>query len=849
MSVLSSTLFTGYFTDDHYDEMFQPNMSIQHAWKSLYDTILQLGSKRLESGQNEINWYLTENGVTYNVYNDPQGLNRPWHLNAMPHILHEREWATVEKGIQQRAELLNLILADVYGKRALISNGIIPQEVIYGHRGFIRACDQITYNTQKHLLIYGADMARGPDGQMWVISDRTQAPSGMGYALENRMTMERVLPDLSNNIHVKRLSGFFQQFNDLLVQSCPGKKENPGIVVLTPGPHNETYFEHAYLASFLGYPLVQGNDLVVRNGYLWLKSLKGLKQVDVVLRRVDDMYSDPLELREDSQLGIAGLLEVVRRKNVSIINPIGSRLLENPGLNPFLNNAAKYFFNESLILPQIASWWCGQELERKYVLENLDKLIVKRIDRATLNSMFLGYKMSKTELDDLRKMILDRPYRFVAQEKVGFSTTPTFVNGHFEPRNSVLRSFAIAHKNNYSIMPGGLVRVASERGNIQVSNQKGGSSKDTWIVSDQKELTPPVFLRSPNTKATSGFKDLPSLTAENLYWVGRYVSRTLMVARYMRMVVKQLNYVQCNSRRPNSQSLDILLMGVTHLTGTYPGFVGDDQHTPPCDAFSEIRAVLFDKQRPGSLAFTLSMFNNAYFSILNHCSTDMVRIFERIQKIWNDLANSKDPTPKNISSALDQIITRLLAFMGLVEESILMSQGLILYYIGLQLEQSQLSISKCRALLAAKQTELAEYELLEALLTSNESLNIYRNTYRSFIKFENVAGLLLLDLTYPRSLAYHLQRLYKDVSELPYTATSSDMAEHVKYFFEAYTKIRLMNVETLAQVEEDSMIREKMALLLSDISNLLYNGSLVLSNTYFSHTYTQNQLIRQRFEI
>ena len=299
MMTKTKTLFENYFSkSNNYDELLTSKLSIKDDWKTLSENLTKIGPKSLSLKQEEINWLLAENGVTYNVYNDPKGLNRPWDLNLVPYIIHQKEWSLVEKGIQQRAEILNLVLKDLYGKRRTTKNGIIPPEVIYAHSGFLRSCDQIQYNNAKQLLIYAADLARGPDGQMWVVNDRTQAPSGMGYALENRFSTSKIIPELYTDINVTQPSNFFNDFNQLLLNAAPKNVESPMVVILTPGPHNETYFEHSYLSSFLGYPLVKGNDLVVRNGKVWLKSLKGLKQVDVILRRIDDSFMDPLELEK-----------------------------------------------------------------------------------------------------------------------------------------------------------------------------------------------------------------------------------------------------------------------------------------------------------------------------------------------------------------------------------------------------------------------------------------------------------------------------------------------------------------------------------------------------------------------
>ncbi|WP_149276885.1 circularly permuted type 2 ATP-grasp protein [Pareuzebyella sediminis] len=853
MPTTQTSWLHSYSTNQGNDELYTPQNGVKPYWEKLFEGFDRLGINGLTARQKDIDWLLSENGVTYNVYNDPQGMNRPWNLNVVPFLLHQNEWQTVERGLQQRAELLNLVLNDVYGERTLIKNGIIPHEVIYGHRGFLRQCAGIEYTTEKFLSIYAADLSRGTDGRLWVVNDRTEAPSGMGYALENRSTTSRILPEMYTRMNVKRLAGFFQEFNQMLLDASPSKKEDPNIVILTPGSHNETYFEHAYLASFLGYPLVQGNDLVVRDGFLWMKSLQGLMQVDVVLRRVDDVFSDPLELREDSHLGVAGLLDVVRRKNVSIINPIGSAVMENPGLIPFMPSIAKYLLGEDLILPQIASWWCGQEKERNYVLQNLSNLVIKRIDRTNRESIYFGEFMTSKELNHLTEDIKRRPYRFVAQERISFSTAPNLIKDALEPRNLVARAFCIASKQNYNVMPGGLIRVAPDRKTVRVSNQRGGTSKDLWVLQDESiKNDKNRHWQKKSSVAISGLNDLPSLTAENLFWAGRYVGRTLVNARFIRMVIRQMAMVQHRDEKPDSVKLQTLFKAVTHLTGTYPGFTEKtkDGKIAMDNPYEEMLSVILDTDRVGSLSHTINMFNNSYYSIRNLWSSDMWRVFENIQHLWQNFQNGKDFSINRIQKVLNQLITRLIAFMGLIEESIMVQQGLLLYFIGLQLEQSMLTITKCRSLLTIKHDEQVEYDLLEYLLTSHESLNIYRYSYRSFIQLEPVLDLVVLDLEYPRSLTFMINRLQKDIARLPHSKKDNHLTSYQKYVLNAFSKLRLAESSDLAKTRsENDYVRKELETLFEDLSELLYKTSQSISGTYFNHTDRQNQLVTPSFPI
>lgn len=851
MNIDSNKLFKNYVEDlKGYDEVIKSDQKINKNWSQIFNNIATIGPKEFHELQSEINWLMEENGVTYNVYNDPEGLNRPWELNAIPFIIHENEWKTVEKGIEQRAKLLDLILKDVYGERKLIKDKIVPPEVLYEHRGFLRQCDQIEYTTPKNLMIYSAELSRGPDGRMWVVNDRTQAPSGMGYALENRFTTSKIASELFKNINVKQPSEFFNDFGQMLMDAAPVGVENPNIVILTPGPHNETYFEHAYLSTLLGYPLVKGNDLIVRNGFVWMKSLKGLKKVDVVLRRVDDVFVDPLELREDSYLGVAGLLEVVRNKNITVINPVGSGVIENSGLVPFMNAICNYFFDEDLLLPQIASWWCGQKKERDYVLKNIKKFVVKRIDRTNRESLYFCEFLSKEEITSLKAEIIKNPYRFVAQEKISFSSAPIYNDGKLEPRKLVCRTFSIAKGDGYSVMPGGLVRVPSERKELRVSNQRGGISKDFWVISDDKQGSIQQYTWNKSKKqGVSDMNDLPSNSAENLFWSGRYLGRALITSRYLRTILNNMHNEHYNTRKSESEILVYLCKALTNITSTFPGFVGKGSEELLENPLEELQSLILDSNRVGSLAQTLNSFNNSYYTLRNLWSKDMWRVFDSIKKLWKGHDNTKTYSLNYLIKLLDRTITRLVAFMGLIEESIMVKQGLLLYFIGLQMEQASMNIAKYRSMVVFNYEDQLNYEILESLLYSHESLSIYRYSYQSYLSIENVVNLIILDKDYAKSLHYQVKRIQKDISRLPIPENNEGFRLCQEKISLACEYIETVNKDTLLDTNEDNSIRENLEKLLSEMSDLLHETSLALSNTYFDHSYQQTQLVTQNIEI
>lgn len=473
----------GYALDPgSYDEMWDQKDGVRAHWHPFFSAIERMGSKELARRDQEARLLLRENGVTYNVPDNPDGLHRPRELDPIPLLLQANDWTHIARGVSQRAELLNLVLKDIYGPQTLIREGLLPFEPIYNHAGFLRSCKDVFLPAEHQLRIYAANLARGPDGQMWVLYDHTQAPSGLGYALENRTAMSRIMPTLFNDCNVRRLADFFRTFQSGLSEIAPHNKENPRIVVLTSGPFNATYFEHAYLSAYLGYTLVQGDNLIVRDRHAWLKSIDGLHPVDIILRRINDDFCDPLELYEESLLGVAGLLDAVRNGHVAIANPLGSSVLENPGLMPFLPGIARHLLDEDLILPSVATWWCGQAREMNYVLDHLDSLVLCPIDQQSAIPRVFGALLSRAEREVWRDRIRANPTRYAGQEQVSFATAPSLINGHLESRYTTLTAFAVSHQNTYSVMPGGLTRSAPERDNFVVPTHTFVHSKDTWVI-------------------------------------------------------------------------------------------------------------------------------------------------------------------------------------------------------------------------------------------------------------------------------------------------------------------------------------------------------------------------------
>ncbi len=827
-----------------YDEMYASENKALPYWERFMSALDSMGSEKLEARRKEAQRLLRENGVTYNVYGDSQNLTRPWRLDPVPLLISSEEWTAIEAGLQQRAVLLNLILKDIYGEQNLLKKGLLPAELIFGHEGFLRPCVGALQNQQQHLTLYSANLARGPKGRMWVLDDRAQAPSGSGYALENRTVMTRVLPDIFRETQVRRLSGFFKAFRKGLADIAMHNKEDPRIVILTPGPLNETYFEHAYLAAYLGFTLVQGGDLTVRDGRVWLKSLSGLQAVDVILRRVDDSFCDPLELRSISQLGIAGLLEVVRRGNVAIANPLGSSILENPALLAFLPRLARYFLNEELKLPSVATWWCGQRRERDFVLQNIDSLVIKPINRSQDNHAVFGGLLSSKEKEQLCRQILAKPHNFVGQEHVSFSTLPAFIDHHIEPRNAVLRTFVVANGDDYTVMSGGLTRVARRKDNFVVSNQAGGISKDTWVLAAKPDKPVSIWTEPKRNQLIEAvIEPLTSRAADNLFWVGRHLERVKTSTRLLRTVLRKHRETLEFKDEIDNECLQVLLRTLTQVSGTYPGFIKCDAQllkTPQ----QELLSLAKDGQRKGTLSANIQAFVQAAFSIRDLWSQDTWRSVDNIQRRWQQrVMNNNEMNIEQLQNHLDDLITGIVAFTGLTSESMTRESAWLMLDSGRRLERALTLIALLRSTLASRHADALQSQVLEAVLVSTDSLTIYQRRYRSYIQLPLVLELLLLDESHPRSLAYQLAQLSTHISALPRTKSTRQLSAEERLILQAYTDLRLCNVLELTQVNEEDGIYVHLERLLSNMTDLLWRLADVIADAYFSHSQTSQLML------
>ena len=740
-----------------YDESFASQNNPRPHWSRVLRSFSKLEPSEIQQRSDDARRLLREHGVTYHVYRDARGTERPWELDLVPLLVAPAEWRHIEAGLIQRAHLLNRVLADIYGPQKLLHNGLLPAPVVHANPGFLRPCHGLEPAHDQHLTLLGVDLARSPDGQWMVLADRAQAPSGAGYALENRIVLSRLFPDEFRDCQVQRLACFFQELRSTLRALAPSGRDNPNVVLLTPGPYNETYFEHAFLARYLGITLAEAGDLAVREGGLYLKTLDGLQPVDVILRRVDANFCDPLELRSDSILGVPGLVHALRSKRLTIANTLGSGIVETPAILPFLPALCRHLLGEELRLPSVDTWWCGAADHRQLVQDRLDKLVIKRTLGHPTSEPVFGGELTQDQRATLLEQLAAAPERFVAQDQVPLSTAPVWVDGRFEPRPLVLRTYLVAHQGSYLVMPGGLTRVSRAENDPVVSMQSGGWSKDTWVLADgpvsQLSLLPPS---TQSIRIERAAAEVPSRVADNLFWLGRYAERFESLLRILRGILTRLLGEASLEAGPELlAALRLLDWNGTAPKKTY-------EHVKVLDIEKEILSLVYKEGKPAGLRDLAMRVRHLTLAVRDRFSVDTWRILNQM-----DLHSRSRPGRLPGSDALallNTLIGDLAAFSGMEMEN--MTRGLSWRFldIGRRSERAVSLLAAVRAtLLACKSGHTA----LEPLLEVADSSMTCRRRYLGQIHLASVLDLLLLDETNPRALAYQCEQLVDHVAKLP----------------------------------------------------------------------------------
>ena len=807
-----------------FDEMLGADGEIFPHYTKLLGELEEFGAGELSRRADACQRFVHEHGITYNVYGDPRGMERPWQLDPIPLVIAPDEWRSLETGLIQRATLLNKILADCYGAQDLIRSRWLSPALVFGQPDFLRPCHGIKIPGDTFLHFYAADLSRSPDGRWWVVSDRTQIPTGAGYALANRLVTSRILPEPFRDNHVHRLAGFFLAAQNALSQLAPRQADKARVVMLTPGPHNETYFEQAYLARYLGYMLVEGQDLTVRDNHVWLKTLSGLERVDVILRRVDDDFCDPLELINNSILGVPGLVEAVRAGTVVIANALGSGLVQSPAFMSFLPGLCRHLLNEPLKLPSVATWWCGQKIAREHVLKNLDRLVVKPAFRTHL-------KIAEAERDELKRRIEFDPDLFVAQERVELSTAPAWNKNSLAAQPVSLRVFLVADGNGgYRVMPGGLARVSPDSDGKFISMQRGGSSKDTWIPSTTpvEEITL-LHASNQNVELRRTGNNLPSRLADNFFWLGRYSERADATSRLLRSALLRFNPERGGGARP----LLSPLLQTLESQGQLPGISAKPELWANAEAFeAELLAAIFDPERAGSLRQTAEQLQRLAMLVRDRTSNDMWRVLSQID---DRLATT---SPKHVMLAgdavgmLNQTLMGLAAFHGLARENMTRAQAWRFLDMGLRLERAMYLCTLLDATLRSSDAE--NPSLLEAVLEVVDSSITFRSRYNLLPTVPAVFDLVLLDDKNPRSILFQIKQLAKHFQRLP--KERGDMASPGKIILEnCLSRLERADARELASASSnwrESALAETIRQTLQALPQL----SDAIAASYFAHS-------------
>jgi uncharacterized circularly permuted ATP-grasp superfamily protein/uncharacterized alpha-E superfamily protein len=749
-----------------YDEMLTAEGGVRPHWRQFFIHLDSVAPEEMHQRLDFVDRRIQENGVTYNVYADPSGADRPWALDPLPLIIPPEEWAEVSAAVAQRAAVLNAMLADLYGEQRLLAEGLLPPALVYGQHGYLWPCQGVKPPGGVWLHNYAVDLARSPNGRWWVIADRTQAPSGAGYALENRLVVSRVFPEMFRDLHVQHLADFFRDQLDGLAALAPvDGDEQPHIVLLTPGPYNETYFEHAYLARYLGFPLVEGQDLTVRGDTVYLKTLRGLKRVHVILRRQDDSYCDPLELRGESALGVPGLLNVARAGRVVMANALGSGLLASGALMGFLPAICERLLGEKLMMPSVATWWCGEKPALDYVKEHFDDLVIKPAYPTQRMDPVFGYELKGEERAEMLRRIEARPHAYVAQEMIELSQAPTWSRSHERrllARPVGLRAYAVSNADGgYSVMPGGLARVATGANTRTISMQRGGASKDTWVLTDGPVseftlLKPSVGVRD----LVRAGANLSSRVVENLFWLGRYSERFDDSARMLRVALSRV--VEAGGTKTPAV---ISAMEMAMRLGVLPSPEEDDEIKEGSE--HALLEAIYDPDQAGSLAGNIRSLMWSATHVRERLSLDHWHSLNRLQRD-QQAALKKHPTLTEAIAFLDRVLGVSSSLTGFAMDNMTRDDGWRFLIIGRRLERLSFLAQSIAHFLRMPSTRGPGS--LEWLLELSDSIITYRSRYSRLPELLPVIDLLVFDDSNPHGVLFqasvlsrYLERMQREL--------------------------------------------------------------------------------------
>jgi uncharacterized circularly permuted ATP-grasp superfamily protein/uncharacterized alpha-E superfamily protein len=746
-----------------FDEMMAADGSVRPHWRPFLTMLAALGTGEINRRFAAADRYLRGSGVFYRVYEDAAGIERPWPLSHVPLIIEPAEWAHLEAGLVQRAALLEAVLADVYGASQLSRDGRLPAALIAGNPEFLRPLAGVAPPGGAHLRFYAVDVGRGADGRWWVLGDRAQAPSGAGYAIENRLALSRAMPDIYRTARVERVAPFFQAFQAEL--TALSRQDDAHICLLSPGPMSETYFEHAYLARYLGLLLVEGEDLTVRDDGIFVRTVSGLQRTEVLVRRIDADFADPLELNAASRLGVPGLLQAVRDGKVVIVNALGAGLVEARAMLAFLPALAPHVLGTELAIPNVATWWLGRADVREAMIEKLDRMVIASAFESPVDARgtgeVLGAGLDAAQRQALIAAIRDRGVDYVAQEAVTLSSMPVWHEGRLEPRPFILRLYLARtgdrktgdpkSGNNWTMMPGGFVRIADSADAHAVSLQRGAATADAWVLA-RGPVAETTLLPTPERIAVQRASGLlPSRAADNLFWVGRYVERAEATLRLMRAMI--------NRAAEPDETVAPVIAAIGELLEAWNAIPRDTAGAPA--AFIAL-AVLTRSDLSGALPYLSGAARAAASVIRDRFSPDAWRAI-------NDLATmiamplTLGPTENAMIERVEAALRIIASLSGLAQENMTQLAGWRFLELGRRIERAIVTGRLVRCFASADAPDGG----LDVLLDLADSQITYRQRYVMVAARAPVIDLVMLDPNNPRSVAFQLDRIETHLAALP----------------------------------------------------------------------------------
>ncbi len=786
-----------------YDEFVDAAGSVRPSWLELAEGVGERGRDGLERLRAVVSNLVDNDGITY-VGSESVG----WHLDALPLVISATDWDVLESGLVQRTRLLDAVLADLYGERRSVTAGVFPPQLLFAHPGYIRAARGIEVPGKHQLFMHACDISRSADGVFQVNADWTQAPSGAGYALADRRVVARAVPDLYERIGPRPASPWAQALRLALIDAAPEAAEEPVVVVLSPGIHAQTAFDHAYIASVLGFPLVESADLVVRDGKLWMRSLGTLKRVDVVLRRVDAEYADPLDLRADSRLGVVGLVEVLRRGAVTVVNTLGSGILESPGLLRFLPELSEALLGEAPLLETAPVYWGGINTERSHLLTRLGSLLIKS---AVGGNTIVGPTLTARQRKELGVRIEAEPWQWVGQELPQFSSAPSDVQpGGLSAASVGMRLFTVAQRGGYAPMIGGLGYLLAA--GDAAYGMKTVAAKDIWVrsparVTAERILTSPVELPAATPSATRAVSSPRVLS--DLFWMGRYAERAENTARLLTVTRERYHEFRYRQDMEGSECVPVLLAALGRVTGTGTGADGDS-HEMIATAPTTMWSLTADRRRPGALAQSVERLGLAARAVRDQMSNDTWMVLAAVERAvlhrGRALPESHTEGEAYLVSAHRETLAGMLALSGLAAESMVQDVGWTMMDIGKRIERGLALTALLSATLTTARTPGAEQTVTESTLVACESSVIYRRRNLGAVNISAVADLVLLDAENPRSLVYQFERLRADLKTLG-SARPERMVDEIG------ARLRRINPAGLEDVAADGSRRQLADLL------------------------------------